>query len=51
MSSAGSSERLLLAADMSDQDLVAAYQRTSGEQADTQAEALVSEIERRDLDL
>jgi hypothetical protein len=36
---------------MSDADLIAAYQRTSGEPGDTVADALLAEIERRDLDV
>ncbi|WP_353442648.1 hypothetical protein [Sphingomonas faeni] len=36
---------------MSDADLLAAYQRTTGEPGDQQADALLAEIERRDLDI
>jgi len=36
---------------MSDADLLAAYQRTSGEPADVTANALLAEILRRNLDI
>ena len=36
---------------MSDADLFAAYQRTSGEPGDVSADALLAEIERRNLDI
>jgi len=36
---------------MSDADLLAAYQRTSGEPGDVIADALLAEIERRNLDI
>ena len=36
---------------MSDADLIAAYQRTSGEPGDVAADALLAEIKRRDLDI
>jgi hypothetical protein len=38
-------------ASLSDRDLVAAYQRTTGEPGDAEADALLAEIERRNLDL
>lgn len=38
-------------ASLSDRDLVAAYQRTSGEPGDAEADALLAEIARRELDL
>jgi len=36
---------------MSDADLLEAYQRTSGEPGDVSADALLAEIERRNLDI
>jgi hypothetical protein len=36
---------------MSDEDLLAAYQRTSGEPGDVSADALIAEISRRHLDI
>ena len=36
---------------MSDADLLAAYQQTSGEQGDVTADALLAEILRRNLDI
>jgi len=36
---------------MSDADLLAAYQRTSGEQGDVTVDSLLAEIERRNLDI
>lgn len=36
---------------MSDEDLLAAYQRTSGEPGDGSADALIAKIERRNLDI
>ena len=36
---------------MSDADLLAAYQRTTGEEGDAEADALCAEIERRGLDV
>ncbi len=36
---------------MPDVDLLAAYQRTTGEPGDLNADALVAEIERRNLDI
>ena len=36
---------------LSDADLLAAYQRTNGEPGDAEADALLSEIERRGLDI
>jgi len=36
---------------MSDEDLLTAYQRTSGEPGDVSADALVAEIQRRNLDI
>ncbi|WP_269450413.1 hypothetical protein [Sphingomonas sp. CCH5-D11] len=38
-------------ASLSDRDLVAAYQRTTGEPGDAEADALLAEIARRNLDL
>lgn len=38
-------------ATLSDADLLAAYQRTTGEPEDAEAEALLSEIQRRELDI
>lgn len=38
-------------ASLSDRVLVAAYQRTTGEPGDAEADALLAEIERRGLDL
>jgi hypothetical protein len=38
-------------ADMNDADLIAAYQRTDGEPGNPEADALLAEIERRQLDL
>jgi hypothetical protein len=38
-------------ADMTDQDLLAAYQRTNGEPGSAEADALLAEIERRNLDI
>lgn len=38
-------------ADMTDQDLLAAYQRTNGEPGDPEADELLAEIERRNLDV
>ncbi len=37
-------------ATLSDRDLLAAYQRTTGEPGDPEADALEKEIERRELD-
>lgn len=36
---------------MSDHDLLAAYQRTSGEPGDPEVEAIIAEIERRGIDI
>ncbi|WP_269430560.1 hypothetical protein [Sphingomonas sp. Ag1] len=36
---------------LSDKDLLAAYQRTTGEPGDPEADALLAEIERRNLDI
>lgn len=36
---------------LSDTDLLAAYQRTTGEPGDPEADALAAEIERRGLDV
>jgi hypothetical protein len=36
---------------MTDLDLLAAYQRTNGEPGNAEADALLAEIERRDLDI
>lgn len=38
-------------ADMTDADLLAAYQRTDGESGNAEADALAAEIERRGLDI
>jgi hypothetical protein len=37
--------------ELSDADLVAQYQRTNGEPGNAEADALLAEIERRNLDL
>jgi hypothetical protein len=37
--------------DLSDADLLAAYQRTNGEPGNAEADALLAEIERRGLDV
>ena len=37
--------------ELSDADLVAAYQRTDGEPGNAEADALAAEIERRGLDI
>jgi hypothetical protein len=37
--------------DLSDSDLLAAYQRTTGEPGDADADTLLAEIERRNLDI
>ena len=37
--------------DMTDEELCAAYQRTSGEPGDAEADALLAEIQRRGLDV
>jgi hypothetical protein len=37
--------------ELSDRDLLAAYQRTNGEPGNAEADALLAEIERRNLDL
>jgi len=36
---------------MTDAELIAAYQRTNGEPGNQEADALIAEIERRNLDL
>ncbi len=36
---------------LSDEELLRAYQRTTGEQDDVEAETLLKEIERRELDI
>lgn len=36
---------------LSDRELLAAYQRTTGEPGDAEVEALVAEIQKRDLDV
>jgi len=38
-------------ADMTDQDLLSAYQRTNGEPGDPDADELLREIEKRGLDI
>jgi hypothetical protein len=38
-------------ADMTDRALLAAYQRTNGEPGNAEADAMLAEIERRDLDI
>jgi len=38
-------------AGLTDRDLLAAYQRTTGEPGDPQVEAILAEIERRGLDI
>jgi hypothetical protein len=38
-------------ADMTDSELLAAYQRTNGEPGNVEADALLAEIERRNLDI
>lgn len=40
-----------LVAELSDADLLAAYQRTTGEEGDAEADVLLAEIERRELDV
>ena len=37
--------------DLSDEDLLEAYERTSGEEGDAEAMVLLAEIQRRGLDL
>lgn len=36
---------------LTDRDLLAAYQRTNGEPGDAEADALLAEIQRRELDI
>lgn len=37
--------------ELADRDLLATYQRTSGEPGDPEVEAIIAEIERRGLDI